>query len=159
MAGSVLVFVAVKFVKNWQAEYAKFLDTDDQKLNLKIYIGYRSVTLNEKIRISEKMKMITPRETQSIINISKYFIITLLISYKNNVLYYLSINKTGFIIVPKKKRWEFCLKSTAQDVWNQIFWNKYYKKKKKKQKECSYVWSPVQLILSRAQKNKFNLGS
>lgn len=44
-----LVLASAKFVKNWQAEYAKFLDINDSKLNLKDNMRHRSVTLNERI--------------------------------------------------------------------------------------------------------------
>lgn len=110
-----LILVLAKLVKNWQAECAKFQDNIDLKLNLNIYIRYKNATLNKRIEISER-KIIILRETQSIIDTSRYLIITLPTSHKNNVLYYLSIHKSGFIILLGKKRQEFYTKLTAQDV-------------------------------------------
>lgn len=43
-----------KFVKNWQIKCAKFLDIDDPKQNLKVYIEYKSILFNKKIEIIEK---------------------------------------------------------------------------------------------------------
>lgn len=90
MARSVLALVSAKLVKNWQAEYAKFLDIDDPKLNLNVYIRHKSVILNERIGTPKGKKMKIPKEIQPTINVSRYLIIISLISYKNNVLYYLS---------------------------------------------------------------------
>ncbi len=39
--------------------------------------------------------------------------------------------------MPGKKRHEFHSKSTAQDVWGQIFRNKYHEKKKRETKRMS----------------------
>lgn len=62
IAKLLLALIHAKLVKIWQAKCAKFLDIDDPKLNLNIYIGHKSVTLDEKIRIPEEKKMIIPRE-------------------------------------------------------------------------------------------------
>lgn len=74
--------VFIKFVKNWQTKCIKFLDINDIKLNLKVYIRYRNVILNKKIRTSKQKKIMTPKETQPTINVFKYLIITLPIIYK-----------------------------------------------------------------------------
>lgn len=63
MARLALVLVSVKLVKNWQAECAKFLDTNDLKLDLKVYIGHRSATQDVRIGKSERKEMMTPRGT------------------------------------------------------------------------------------------------
>lgn len=78
----------------------KFLDTDDSKLNLKVYIKHRNVIFVERIRMFKGKKMKILKETQLTTNISRYLIITLLTSYKNNILYYLSTHEIGFIIIP-----------------------------------------------------------
>lgn len=44
------------------------------------------------------------KKTQPIINAFKYLIITLSINYKNNMLYFFSHYKIGFIIISEKKR-------------------------------------------------------
>lgn len=116
VAGPALVLVLTKLIENGQVECAKFLDAEDFKLNLKLYIEYKSAILDERIRMHKKKKMMTPRGTQPTIDAFKYLIIILPTSYKNNVLYYLSTHKTGFVIMPEKKKQEFCSKSTAQDV-------------------------------------------
>ena len=51
VAEQALVLVPAKLVKNWQAECAKFLDIDDLRLNLKLCIGHKSATSNEKLGI------------------------------------------------------------------------------------------------------------
>lgn len=104
VAGLALALVPAKLVKNEQAKYAKFLDTNDPKLNLKIYIGHKSATLDKKIGTFEGKKMMTLKGTQPTTKASRYFIITSPTSYKNNILYYLSTHETSFIIVPVKKR-------------------------------------------------------
>lgn len=81
--------------------------------------------------------MITLKETQPTTNASRYLIITSLIKCKNIVLYYLSTYKTGFITMLGKKRREFCLKSTAQIVCDQIFQNKYHEEKTRETKRIS----------------------
>ncbi len=75
--------------------------------------------------------MMTSRGTQPTTNAFRYLIITSLISYKNNILYYLSTHETDFVTMPEKKRQEFCLKLTAQDMWGQIFQDKYHEEKKR----------------------------
>ena len=62
VVGLILVLFLARLIKNWQAECAKFLDADDLKPNLKIYIRYRSAIFDERIRMPEGKKMITPRE-------------------------------------------------------------------------------------------------
>lgn len=104
VAGPVLALVPTKLVKNWQAQCTKFLDTDYPKLNIKVYIRHRSVTFNERIGLPKGKKMMIQSETQPTTNASKYFIITLLTSYKNNVLYYLLTHDTGFVTVPGTKK-------------------------------------------------------
>lgn len=104
VAGLVLALVPTKLVKNWQAECAKFLDTDDLKLNLKIYIKYRSAALDKRIGSSKGKKMMTQSETQPTTDVFRYFIITLPTSYKNNVLYYFLTYETGFVTVPGIKK-------------------------------------------------------
>lgn len=104
VAEPALALVPTKLIKNWQIEYAKFLDTDDPKLNLKVYIGHRSITLDERIGMSEGKKIITPKGIQPITDISRYLIIISLTSYENNVLYYLFNYESGFVIMPRKKR-------------------------------------------------------
>lgn len=137
VVGPALVLVPTKLVKNWQAEYAKFFDTDNSKQNLKVYIRYRSATLNKRIRTTEEKMMITPKGIQPTINASKYLIITLSTSYKKNVLFYFSTHKIGFVTMLEKKKREFYSKSIAQDMWGQIFRDKYYKEKRKETKRIS----------------------
>lgn len=60
-----------------------------------------------RIDISEGKKIMTPKKTQLTINISKYFVIILLISYKNNILYVIFHYEISFIIMSKKKTQEF----------------------------------------------------
>lgn len=74
----------------------------------------------------------TPKGAQPLSNLSRFLIITLLINYNNNVFYFLLIYGSGFISVPKKERKKFCFWSIAQDVWSQIFHDKYHDKKKRK---------------------------
>lgn len=81
--------------------------------------------------------MMTPRGTQPTTDASRYFIITSPTSYENNVLYYLSIHESGFVTVPGKKRKEFRSKSTAQDVWGQIFRDEYHEEKGKETRGMS----------------------
>lgn len=54
VARPALTLVPTKFDKNWQTEYIKFLKIDDLKLNLKVYIKYKSTIQNLKIEISIK---------------------------------------------------------------------------------------------------------
>lgn len=54
MAGLVLALVSIKLIKNGQAECTRFLDTDNSKSNLKMYIEYRNVIQDIKIGTSEK---------------------------------------------------------------------------------------------------------
>ena len=61
VAKLVLALVLAKLVKNWQAECAKFLDADDSKLNLKVYIRHKSVTLDERNGTLKGKKMMTLR--------------------------------------------------------------------------------------------------
>lgn len=123
--------VPTKLVKNWQAEYAKFFDTNNSKLNLPIYIGHKSITLDEIMRTNEEKNMITLRGIQPTTNSSKYLIIISLTSYKNNILYYISIYKKSFVTMLEKKRYKFCSKLTTQDVWGRIFCKKYDEEKRK----------------------------
>ena len=51
VARSALALVPLKLVKNWQAKYVTFLDTDNLRLNLKVCIGHKSATTNEKLGI------------------------------------------------------------------------------------------------------------
>lgn len=60
--------------------------------------------------------MIAESGTQSIINTSKYFIISSSTNYKNNVLYYFSTYKTGFLTMPGTKKKQFRSKSIVQEV-------------------------------------------
>lgn len=57
----ILALVFVNVVKNWEVECTNFLDTDNQKLDLKVYIRHRITTLNERIKIFEGKKMMIPR--------------------------------------------------------------------------------------------------
>lgn len=119
----------------------KFLDTDDPKLNLKVYIRHRSATLNKRIRMPKKKMMIIPRETQPTTNASKYLIITSPTRYNNNIPYYFSTHEIGFVTVLEKKKQRFYPKLVAQDVWDQIFRNEYHEEKKRVTKGMSLSWS------------------
>ena len=81
----------------------------------------------------------TLKGTKSSSDLSRFLIIALPTSYKNNVLYFLSTHKSSFVSVPGKKRKEFCSRSIEQDVWGQIFYNKYHKEKGRKIKDMS-LW-------------------
>lgn len=59
VARPALSLVFAKLLKNWQAKYAKFFDTNNLKLNLKVCIGHKSTTINKKIRIKQEKKIIT----------------------------------------------------------------------------------------------------
>lgn len=67
--------------------------------------------------MSEKKKMMILKKIQFTTNTFRYLIIILLISYKNNILYYLSTHETGFVTISKKKTREFHLNLTAQNMW------------------------------------------
>lgn len=84
------------------------MNTDELKPNQKIYIEHKSAILNERIKIFKGKKMITPKEIQSITDISRYLIIILPTRYINNILYYLSTYEISFIIILRKIRSEFC---------------------------------------------------
>ncbi len=137
IAGPALVLVSAKLVKNWQAKCVKFLDTVDPKLNLKVYIEHRSATLDERIGTPEEKKMMTSRGTQPTTNVFRYLIITSPTTYENHVLYYLSTHESGFVTMPGKKKQEFRSKLTAQDVWRQIFRDKYHEEKRRETKGMS----------------------
>ena len=113
-------------MKNWQAEYAKFLDTDNLRLNLKVCIGHRSATTNEKIGIKQGKEIMTPKGMKPSSNLSRFLIITLRTSFNNNVLYFLSTHESSFVSVPGKKKKEFCSQSIERDVRGQIFCDKYH---------------------------------
>ena len=68
---------------------------------------------------------------------SRFLIITLPTSYDNNVLYFLSTHESSFVSVPGKKKKEFCFWSIEQDVWGQIFRDKYHKEKTRQIKGMS----------------------
>ncbi len=140
VAGPALALVSMKLVKDWQAECAKFFDTVDPKLNLKVYIEHRSAILDERIGMLEKKKIITLRGTQPTTDTPRYLIITLPTSYKNNILYYLSTHESGLITAPGKKKQKFRSKLTAQDVWGQIFQDEYYEEKRREIKGMSLCW-------------------
>lgn len=144
MAELVLALVPAKLIKNWLVKYAKFLNTNGPKLNLKVYIKYKSAILNKKIGISKGKKIIILKQIQPNTNLSRYLIITLSISYKNNVLYYFSTCEIDFIIMYRKKRREFCSKLIIQDIWGNI---STLRRKEKKQKEYLYISAIVLLIL------------
>lgn len=61
MARPVLIIVSVKLVKNRLVEYTKFFHINKQKLKLKVYIRYKSATLNKKIITRKKKGIITTR--------------------------------------------------------------------------------------------------
>lgn len=86
MASPTSVLISTKLIKNSSVECVKFLDNDDLKLKLQLNIEHKNMILNKRIKTLEKKEIITPREIQSIINFSKYLIIILLTSYKNNIL-------------------------------------------------------------------------
>lgn len=96
--------IHAKLVKNWQGKSAKFLNIDDPKLNLNVYIRYKSAIFDKKIRTPEEKKMMTLKRTQPTTNASRYLIIISPTSYKNNVLYYFSIYNTGFVTMLRKKK-------------------------------------------------------
>lgn len=77
MTEPVLALVSVKLIKNWQVKWAKFLDTDDLKLNLKIYIKYKSAIVNKRIGMSKKKEMMILKRTESTNNAFRYLIIIL----------------------------------------------------------------------------------
>lgn len=129
--------VPAKLVKNWQAECAKFLDTNNLRLNLKVFIGHRSATTNEKIGIKQGKEIMTPKGTKPSSDSSKFLIITSPTSYDNNVLYFLSTHESSFVSVPGKKRKEFRSQSIEGDVWGQIFRDKYHKEKRRETKDMS----------------------
>lgn len=62
------------------------------------------MTLDERIGMPKKKKIMTLRGIQLTINISKYLIIISSTNYKNNDLYYLSTYETGFVTILKKKK-------------------------------------------------------
>lgn len=99
-----LVIVSAKVVKNWQVKCTIYVDTDDFKQNLKVYITYRNTTLNEKFGMPKGKKMMILKEIKSTNDPSKYLIIISLTSYKNNILYCLSTHETSFVIISRKKR-------------------------------------------------------
>lgn len=133
--------VSLKLVKNWQAEYVNLLNTNDRKLNFEVFIKHKTVTPDERIGTPKKKKMMTLRGIQLTTNASRYLIITLSISYKNNVLYYLCTYEINFVIVPWKKKRELHSKLIAQDIYGQIFQNKYHEKKKIETKRMSLYLS------------------
>ncbi len=102
-----LTLVPAKLLKNWKVEYAKFLDIDNPKQNLKIYIEHWIATFNKRIEMPKRKKMMTPRGIQSTTNAFNYLIIISPTSYKNNILYYFSIHETDFDTISRKKRKNF----------------------------------------------------
>lgn len=79
-----------------------FLDINNLKLNLKIYIENKSVTTNKKIRINQEKKRIIPTIIKLPINLCIYFIIKLPINHNNKILYFFEIYETNFIIIFQK---------------------------------------------------------
>lgn len=79
-------------------------------------IGHRSATSNKKIKINQGKEIMTLKKTQSSNNLSKFMIITLPISYDNNVLYFLSTYETSFISEPSKMRKKFRSQSIKHNV-------------------------------------------
>lgn len=63
VARPVLVLSSAKLVKNWQIEYVKFLDTNNLKLNLKVYIRHKSKILNKRIEMPKKKYDNTKKNT------------------------------------------------------------------------------------------------
>ena len=63
VARPALLLVFAKFVKNWQTKCAKFFDTNDFKLNLKLYIRHRNATLEEIVKMPKKKKIIILKRT------------------------------------------------------------------------------------------------
>lgn len=124
-------------MKNWQAECAKFLDTDNLRLNLKVFIGHRSATTDEKIGIKQGKEIMTPKGTKPSSDSSRFLIITSPTSYDNNVLYFLSTHESSFVSVPGKKRKEFRSQSIEGDVWGQIFRDEYHEEKRRETKGMS----------------------
>lgn len=60
--------------------------------------------------------MMILKKIQFSTNLSKYLIITLLTSYKNNVLYYLFIHEINFVTMLSKKSKKFYLKLILQNL-------------------------------------------
>lgn len=116
-----LALVPAKLEKNWHAECVKFFDIDDSQLNLKVYMRHKNTTLDEKIGMPQRKKMMTPRGIQLTTNASRYLIITSPTNNKNSVLYYLSTYEKGFITMSRKKKREFCSKSIVDDMLGQLF--------------------------------------
>lgn len=52
MVRLILALIFIKLIKNGQVKCTRFLDTNNSKLNLKIYIEYRNATQDIKIGIS-----------------------------------------------------------------------------------------------------------
>lgn len=74
------------------------------------------MTIDKKIGISKKKKIMIPSKIQPIINTFRYLIILLPTSYKNNVLYYFSIYKIRFLIISNKKIQKFHSELIPQDI-------------------------------------------
>lgn len=139
MVGLALALVFAKLVKNWQAKCAKFSDTNDPKLNFKIYIKYRNAIFNKKIGTHKKKKIMTLRKIQFIINFFRYLIITLPTNYENNMLFYFFTHEIGFVTIFWRKREQFFLSQhckTYKDKYSRI---NITKKKNKKIKKCSFI--------------------
>ena len=92
----------------------------------------------KKIGIKQGKEIMTSKGAKPSSDLSRFLIITSPTSYDNNVLYFLSTHENSFISMPGKKKKKFCSQSIEQDVWGQIFYNKYYKKKKSERK-CMFL--------------------
>lgn len=81
-----------------------------------MYIGYRSAMIDKKSAIKQEKKIVIPKRTKFLSNLSRFLIIILLASYNSNRLYFFSIHVSSFISVPSKKRKEFYSQFIEKDV-------------------------------------------
>lgn len=104
-----------------------------------MYISYKSVTTKEKIGIKQGKEIMISKKTKLLNNLSRFLIITLPISYNNNMLYFLSIHESNIVSVLDKKKKNFVPNQQSKTFEAKLYVKNTAKRKNTRQKACFYI--------------------
>lgn len=128
-SGPALVFASAKLLKNWHNECFLFLDTENARLGLRIYVKHAQVKTDLKFSYSIDNQIWTDPSKTASPDVTQTLILSILLSYTNYILLFILSKKIVSLILSEKKRTITSTKITHQKARKQVFHDKFHKEK------------------------------